>query len=50
MTTRYCKAKHTAAEVLQHLQAQEPDDSCSEESEYRLQDSAARLRIMFSKK
>ena len=39
MTTRYRKAKHTAAEVLQHLQAQEPDDSCDEEEEFQLQDS-----------
>ena len=39
MTTRYRKAKHTAAEVLQLLQAQEPDDSCDEEKEFQLQDS-----------
>ena len=39
MTTRYHKAKHTAAEVLQHLQAQEPDDFCDEEEEFQLQDS-----------
>ena len=39
MTTRYRKAKHTAAEVIQRLQAQEPDDSCDEEEDFQLQDS-----------
>ena len=39
MTTRYRKAKQTAAEVLQRFQAQEPEDSCDEEEEFQLQDS-----------
>ena len=39
MTTRYRKAKQTAAEVLQRFQAQEPDDSCDEEEDFQLQDS-----------
>ena len=34
MTTRYRKAKHTAAEVLQRLQAQEPNDSCDEKEDF----------------
>ena len=38
MNARYRKAKHTAAEVLQHLQPQELNDSCDEE-EFQLQDS-----------
>ena len=44
MTTRYRKAKHTAAEMLQRLQVQEPDDSCAEEKEFQLKDSEYCLR------
>ena len=37
MTTRYRKAKHTAANVLQRLRAQKPDASCDEKEKFQLQ-------------